>query len=234
MKNNVAELKFSDVLRELDLTAEPNQVAKWRTWAQQRGLELPLEFLEAVALGAGELLTHFSNAERFLDPGEWYDWNDFPVVPLLWENQGNFVFGLSLQGQTPAPVLICHEFTRAAGQSMCPARWQPFAPDFTTFAFARLLEFQYLFNEVSEEADWFFVDVPFNPQIEAILGQSFKRGPTTPQYSFEGNGVRHRFYRIGQRVTVSLTPGFEPYWEISAATKELFDALHAEIKELHD
>ena len=228
-----SSLNFLDVLRELDLPAGPKVAAAWREWAGQRGLLLPLEFLDALYLGADGLLTEFSNAEPFCEPGELFEWNGFPVISLLWENQGNFVFGLYLNGQSPAPVLICHDVTREQGRPVRPARWQPFAPEFTTFAFARLLDFQFLFNEVSEEAEWFFEDVPFTPQIEETLSQSFKRGPTTPHYYGDDKGVRYRFYRSGQRLTVSLTSELEPYWEISAASRELFDALHAEIRGLH-
>lgn len=221
------DLSFSTVLRELDLTAGPDTSAQWQSFAKAQNIVLPAEFLKAMSLGADSLLTQYSNDETLQVPEILFEWDGIRTVPLLWENQGNFVFSLSLDNQNPTQILISHDFT--GHHNAYPTNWQVFAPNFTTFACARLIDFQYLFNECTEDSEWFFDDLPFTPERQAALDAVFKCGPTTPE-AFELSSVRHRFYRTGQRISVSVDAAGQAYWEISAATQELFDQLYAEIR----
>lgn len=225
-------MNFADVLRELELEPLPSRVNDWEHWAASNRLTLPSSFLDALRLGAAELLTEHSNDEKFRDPAlSPYKYRNLPVLYLLAENQGNYVYGLSLGGSDDPPVLLLSHWLQQNGK-VGPNRWRPFADSFAAFAFARLFDYQYRWRPDSrddheqQEADLSLLLRPLTPKVEKRLRQHLKVGPTTPDvFDYPPGGTRHRFYRPGQRLSFWRTPsmpGESPRWGWS------FDAACAE------
>lgn len=229
-------MNFTQVLAELDLLPVPTKLNRWSAWAEENGLRLPASFQEALGLGAAELLTRHSNTECFEVMPEILEWAGLPVLPLLTENQGNFRYGLWLNGEPDLPVLWCNSYVQVRHLELMPAEWMPFAVNFAAFAFARLHDFQYLWNASREgwDDDW-FMDMPFPESLERALSTSFRVGPTTPEVYVAADGnVRQRFYRAGQRLGVSCDHDRQAYVEFSASDQALYDALRAEMQHLRE
>lgn len=234
-------MNFAAVLHELELQPISTPVENWVQWAEQWRLQLPQPFLDALKQGAAELLTQHSNAEFFCTPVQErsfglvelqpFLWEGWPIIPLLWENQGNFVYGLHLNGEPDPPVLISHESVRSPEHVSVPVNWRPFSANFAVFAFARLHDFQYLWNapEKGWDDDWFDV-LPFSAAFEVKLHDYFKVGPMTPEvYDPALEMSRKRFYRSGQRLSIKCDEQRNAFAEYSASTKELYRALKTEL-----
>lgn len=238
-------MNFTAVLHELQLYPFSTPVEDWVKWAELWRLELPQPFLDALKQGAAELLTRHSNAEFFCAPVQErgigvaelqpFQWEGSPIIPLLWENQGSFVYGLHLNGEPDPPVLVSHEFISLPSGAQ-PVNWQPFSANFNMFAFARLHDFQYLWN--APEGGWddaWYEEIPFSSELEAALSQRFKLGPVTPEvFGGPDDRVRHRFYRASQRLSLNCGQAREAYCEFSAATEELYHGLRAEFRQLQE
>ncbi|MDO4245704.1 MAG: hypothetical protein Q4C89_06755 [Deinococcus sp.] len=178
--------------------------------------------LDALRLGAAELLTEHSNDEKFISTAlSPYKYRKLPVLYLLNENQGNYTYGLLLDGSDDPPVLLLSRWLQQNGE-VGPNRWRPFAESFAAFAFARLFDYQYRWrpdsrdDQEQEEAELSLILRPLTPRVEKRLRQHFKVGPTTPDvFDYPPGGARRRFYRPGQRVGFWRTPsmpGESPRW----------------------
>lgn len=234
-------MNFAEVLTELEMVPVPTDITAWLAWAEEQQMALPDSYLKALQLGAAQLLSLHSNDEEFEAPAKHLldkNLQGLPVLRLLSENQGNYFFGLHLNGEADPPVLLCHR-SEYQNQRAFNLQWLPYTRNFADFAFARLFDYQFRWRAAQEgwSDDLPLALPPLDAELKQRILEHFRQGPTTPEViALEPGGSRQRFYRPGQRLSFTLASLHaeteEPDWEAFAATPGKHAELVTLLKEL--